>query len=190
VSLPTSACRDVFLPAVLIAGLLSLVPVQQGYAGPITKRLHGDGGDYTVACDTGPFAADYVAETASGVPLTSAYAVARDADKGLVRLMAEGGRRVKEYQIPHGLIRALIRVKRDADIPDRADLVFTVRGLILVETSTANAGIFTDSDVYQLPIGRDGKVQDGSLRGVPDDLREMLRLGLSAYDIRAARCLM
>jgi hypothetical protein len=182
-----SALTDALPRAALIVGLLSFVLAQDASAGPITKRVHGDGGDFITACDGGPFTADYAAETASGVPLTSPYAILRDADKGLVRLMAEGGRRVKKYEIPRTLIRAIVRVKRVAGIPDRADLVFTTKGLTLVDTYTANGGIFIDSDVYQLPYRRDGGVDDGPFRRSPD-LRDMLRVGLSVYDAREAKC--
>lgn len=180
------ALTDAFLRAALIAGLLSSGLAQSASAMPITKRIHGDGGDFVIACDAGPFAADYVAETASGVPPTSAYAIERGADKGLVRLMAEG-RRVKRYEIPRRLIRAIVRVKRDANIPDRADLVFTRKSLTLVHTSTADGGIFTDSDVYQLSYSRDGGVDDSPLRR-SRDLHDMLRLGLSVYDTHGAKC--
>jgi hypothetical protein len=185
-----ASARTKALPrAALIAGVLSSQLLQGAFAAAIAKRVHGDGGDFVVACDAGPFTADYAAETASGVPLASRYAVERGADKGLVRLMARGGRRVQKYEIPRAVIRALVRVKLDADIPDRADLVFTTKGLTLVHTATADGGIFTDSDVYQLPYSQDGGVDDSPDR-LSRDLREMLRLGLSVYDIHAAKCSM
>jgi hypothetical protein len=171
----------------LISVFFAVALLQDASATPITKRVHRDGGDFIGTCDAGPFVADYRAETASGVPLTSAYAIERGADLGLVRLMAEGGRRVKEYEIPRNLIRAIVRVKLDADIPSWVDLVFTEKRLTLVYTTTANAGIFTDSEVYQLPYNRNGGVDDGPLRR-DQDLRDMLRLGLSAYHIPEAKC--
>jgi hypothetical protein len=173
--------------AALMADLLLFMSSLDASAALITKQVRGHGGDFILVCDAGPFTADYVAETASGVPLNSAYAIERGADKGLVRLMDEGGRRVKKYQIPSHLIRAVVQAKRVADIPDRADLVFTTTTLTLVRTSTANGGIFTDSDVYQLPYSREGGVKDGPVHR-SQDLRDMLRLGLSVYDMRDAKC--
>jgi hypothetical protein len=178
---------DALPRAALLAGLLSCVLLQAAAAAPIAKRVHLAGGDFIVACDAGPLTADYMAETASGVPLTGSYATERGADKGLVRLMTEGGRRVIKYEISRALIRAIVRVKRDTVIPDRADLVFTAKGLTFVYTSTANGGIFVYSEVYQLPYSRGRGVDDGPLRR-RQDLRDMLHQGLSAYDTHTAKC--
>jgi hypothetical protein len=59
-------------------------------------------------------------------------------------------------------------------------LVFTVKGLLVIDTSTANAGIFTGSSVYQIPYSQDGGADDESIRN-KEDLRDGLRLGLSLY---------
>jgi hypothetical protein len=142
-------------------------------------RVHSDAlrADLVVSCTPGPVSSDYTAETASGVALTDPYAVARGADKGLVRLMDQGGRRTKRYVVPHDRIRAIVRVKYDGTLPDWADLVFTPSDLIVVRTSTANAGIFTGSDVYQLPFTD----HQPDLRALQQhqEVLQMTRLGLS-----------
>jgi hypothetical protein len=136
--------------------------LQDASAAIVTKHVHSDAADsdFIVSCDSGPIAADYAAETASGVPLTDPYAVQRGADKGLIRLMSQGGVRAKRYIIPHHLIRAIVRVQYDELIPDRVDLVFTMTDLMLIYTWTSNAGVFTTRDIYQLPYDGTGSVGD------------------------------
>jgi hypothetical protein len=92
--------------------------LQDASAAAVTKHVHSDAADsdFIVSCDSGPIAADYAAETASGVPLTDPYAVQRGADKGLISLMSQGGVRARRYIIPHHLIRAIVRVQYDQDL--------------------------------------------------------------------------
>ena len=185
------------LAILLLAAWAATLP--RDAAAATTKHVHSDaaGGDFIITCDAGPITADYTAKTESGIPLTDPYAVERGADKGLVRLMSEGGRRAMRYVVPHARIRAIVRVKADQTIPDWADLIFTRTGLTLVHTATANAGIFTDSDVYQLPYGQlpygqlpygpAGGIDKAGLKDAPDLLR-MLDLGLQVYDPRKVAC--
>ena len=179
---------SIMLSALLLA-LHAFVLPQNASAAVMTKRVHSDvaGVDFIVSCTPGPIAADYQAETGSGVTSTDPYAVQRGADKGLVTLMSEGGRRTKQYIIPQHLIRAIISVKYDVTIPDRVDLVFTPRHLVLIHTSTASAGIFTESDVYQLPYSGGRGVDRKPLQD-NQELLQMLDLGLSFYQPRNATC--
>jgi hypothetical protein len=141
------------LPSALVLAVHFFVLQRDASAAVITKHVHSDtaGGDFIISCDSGPITADYAAETASDVPLTDPYAVERGADRGLVHLMNQGGTPAKVYFIPHDLIRAIVSVKYDADVLDRVDLVFTTGDLMLIHTSATGGGIFTGSDVYQLP---------------------------------------
>jgi hypothetical protein len=167
-----------------MAGLLS----HGASAAVVETRVHGDAGDdYIVSCDAGPFTADYAAETASGESPESPYAVARGADKGLVRLMSRGGTPTQHYIVPRGDIRAIVKVRVDSVILDRADLVFTAPHLILIHTATADAGVFTSSDVYELPYRAGGHADTAAVRS-NRDLLQMLNLGLSAYRSRGNIC--
>jgi hypothetical protein len=136
--------------------------------------------DFVITCDPYPPAADYLAETYSGLPDTNPYVVERGADQGLVHLMNEHGRRVRHYRIPRGEIRAIVRVQYDMTVLDRADLVFTNNAVVLVHTATANAGIFTDSDVYRLGY-QDGRVVDAAHLVRDPSLEKMLALGIAFY---------
>ena len=143
---------------------------------PVRYRSDMRDTDLIVACEASPFK-DYVAETDSGVPLTDPYASERDADKGLVTLEGHGGKRLKSYTIDHRLIRGVVTLKYDMTVLDRTDLVFERHGLILVHTYTTNAGVFTVSDVFPLPVhgphGWDRKPLKGN-----GQMLMMLKVGL------------
>jgi hypothetical protein len=173
----------------LLSAFVFFALLQDVSAAVVTKHVYGDAADsdFIVSCDSGPIAADYAAETASGVPPTDPYAVQRGADKGLISLMSQGGVRAKRYIIPHDLIRAIVRVQYDQVIPDRVDLVFTTKDLMLIHTSTGNAGVFTTSDVYQLAYDGTGRVDRKPLQQ-NEDLLQVLDLGLSFYRPLNAKC--
>jgi hypothetical protein len=150
-----------------------------------TKRQPSDvtGVDWVASYESGPRYAAYHAETACDAPRDYRYATEHDADKGLVFLKDWHDRRVKQYTIPGARIRAIVHVKYDMTVLDRADLIFTDRpgqNLVVVHTTIGNAGIFTSSDVYALPY-RHGKVIDG--HRVLDDpsLIKMVAMGVSLY---------
>ena len=157
------------------------VAAPHGAAGA-SKRVPSDvaGVDLVVSCQPGPIATDYVAETASSMPLSDRYAVERGADKGLVRLMSRGGHRAKRYVIRRQAIRAIVALRYDMIDLDRVDLVSTARDVAFVHTSTANAGIFTISEVYELPVSPSGRVDKTALKG-DAQLTRLLVLGLSAF---------
>lgn len=158
-------------------------------ASTITKRIKSDIPeiDFVISCTSSPIPADYEAETASGIPLTDRYAVERDADKGLVRLMNKGGRRVRHYIVPRHAIRAMVTVAYDTPRPDRVDLVFTQKTMNLVHTATSNAGVFTSSDVYELRYKGGPSLDLTPLTG-RTDLLHRLKLGLSIYPPRKGSC--
>jgi hypothetical protein len=97
---------------------------------------------------------DYVAETDSGVPLDSEYARDRGADQGLVELHCVGGqesKRAKAFRIARADIETVVRVTYAMPVLDRTDVVLSRDRTWVVHTTIANAGIFTNSDVYELP---------------------------------------
>jgi hypothetical protein len=60
-------------------------------------------------------------------------------------------RRTPTYRIARARIRMAHRVRYDMDVLDRIDVIETLdRALVVVHTSTGNAGIFTHSDVWEL----------------------------------------
>lgn len=154
---------------------------------PVEHRVVSDEQTLMVSCTARP-KADYHAKTAAGVPLTSAYAIERGANRGLVTLIDRGRRRVKAFTMPHARIRAVVRVRYDQTLPEWADFVFTAKRLELVHTTTANAGIFTTSEVYDLPLGSDGRPKAEAAKG-DADVQPLLRIGLAAFDPLAERCL-
>jgi hypothetical protein len=63
---------------------------------------------------------------------------------------------------------------------EKADLVFTDKNLVLIHTYQTNAGVFTGSDVYELPYN-DREIVDKKLLERKKDLLNMLEAGLSLY---------
>lgn len=142
-----------------------------------------DGVDWVASYEPGPLRAAYRAETLCSLPLNDPYVIERDADKGLVFLKDQHDRRVKEYTIPGGRIRAIVHIKYGTNAPDRADLVFTDgrgRNLVLIHTTIENAGIFTSSDVYPLAY-RHGKVIDSHHLIDDPTLAKRVAMGVSLY---------
>lgn len=142
-----------------------------------------DGVDWVASYEAGPLPVDYHAETACALPLNDPYVVQRDADKGLIFRKDEHDRRVKQYTVAGARIRAIVRVKYNMAALDRTDLVFTdspSENLILVHTTTENAGIFTSSDIYPLAY-RGGKVVDKRRLVSDPSLNQMLAMGVSLY---------
>jgi hypothetical protein len=170
-------CVLALLPLVLLVLLLP----REASAAAVTKVVQTKTGDrFIVSCDIGPITADYAAETSSGVPSSDPYVVSRGGSGGLIRLMNQGGKQTQQYTLPHGDIRAIVRVKFDATALDRGDLVFVPQHLVFVHTTTADSGIFTTSDVYELPYGKSGGAGGKLLQG-NDDLQLLLNIGLSSY---------
>jgi len=152
-------------------------------------RVHikQSGEDFLISCQPGPLSADYNAATASGVALSTPYAVARGANKGLVRLMFQDRRRVKRFVVPGRSIQSLVTVKLQQTVPDKVDILYVPARMVVIHTSTSNAGIFTDSDVYRLPLDASGRVDRQALKNSPDVLQSV-NLGLSFYQAHLSRC--
>ena len=166
----------------LTAGPLRPTPAYAEVTRQVSDPISGD--RITVNCRTAPFTADYMVEATSGVPLGGPYGVERGADKGLIRLMNEGGRRVRRYIIGRRRLRGVVRLK--LGVSDHIDLVFTSARIVLVHSAIADGGIFTTSDVYPLAY-RNGGVDSRPLHG-NSDLRPLLTLGLAGFDRGSGRC--
>ncbi len=146
----------------------------------------GGGSQLTVITTSLKPPADYEAEVYSGVPLDGSYARERGLGKGLVYLVFEKQRRAT-FRVPHEKIRKLVRFVADDVAPvmvvktapvarTKIDVLDTQDGLVAVETVTANAGIFTTSDVYV--FGRGASI-DQRLAAVPPATRERLRRAIA-----------
>lgn len=116
-----------------------------------------------VVVSTQKATADYEAETYSGVPLDGAYAKERGVGKGLVWMVFEKQRR-GAFRIAKEKVKRIVHLAADDVAPvmivraattarTKIDVVDTAEGVVAVETVTANAGIFTTSDVYVFAKG-------------------------------------
>jgi hypothetical protein len=171
--------RRIF-PVIATAIALHALPAQGAFAPIQTRRIPSDitGVALAISCQPSPIAIDYEAETGSSIPLTDPYARARGADKGLITLKSEGDKRAKHYVIPRRSIQTLVRMTYDMDGLDRVDLVFTKARLVLIHTTGANAGIFTVSDIYEIPYMPDGRADRTALKD-DEQLLHLLDVGLS-----------
>ncbi len=140
---------------------------------------------------------DYQAEVYSGVPLEDRYARERGLDKGLVLMVFEKQRRAA-YRVPHEKIRKHVRLApTQAAAPvvvaslrpsapvrtiahDRVDVLATDDGIVVVDTTTTSAGIFTTSDVYAFPNGTSPEQRLAMLAPIPPLPRERVRRALEA----------
>ena len=103
-----------------------------------------------ISYEDAPMQQDYVAEHESGVDEKSEYAKWRGVDKGQIHFPCNG-KRLHEFSIPKNRITCLIVVKYNMTVLDRTDYVFTTDSIFEIHTTTADAGVFTDSDIEALP---------------------------------------
>lgn len=147
-----------------------------------TIRIPSDdvkGIDLVIQCGRPIPQSGYSAETDSGVPLDSAYALEREVHLGQVYMMKnnERQRREKAFQVSKDSIRYAINIRYDMDVLDKMDLLLTNKGLVVVHTYTTNAGIFTSSDVWEL-LGAT------RLSELPQPIRKLAQHGFDACDKR------
>ena len=130
---------------------------------------------------------DYQAETYSGVPLDSAYAKERGLTKGLVSMVFERQRR-PAFRVAHERIKKIVRLIEAAQasvviakstMTTRVDVLDTKDGLVVVETTTTNAGIFTSSDVYVFPGSASPAQRVSAIESMTPIMRERIRAALA-----------
>jgi hypothetical protein len=129
---------------------------------------------------------DYEAEIYSGVPLDGDLAKERGLDRGMVFMVFEQARR-PAFRRAQAKIRRVIRLaaedrasaltvtggpgttKPAATRPARehVDVLDTEDGIIVVDTTTHTAGMFTTSDVYVFPRGATLDQRVGLLQTLP-----------------------
>lgn len=177
--------------AVLLLVALTLLPMWAAAASLVLpgQQAEASDGDYRIACQKGPPAVDYRAWTESGVSLHDPYAVKRGLEKGLVSLMNDDERSVRTYVVPRQAIRGIVRVQFNSEMPDRVDLLFEQRELVVVYTTTTNAGIFTVSDVFWLPLKQvHAGTLDHTILAKDAEVPDMVKLGLVHYPRAPQSC--
>ena len=130
---------------------------------------------------------DYQAETYSGVPLDAPYAKQRGLAKGLVYMVFEHQRR-PAFRVGHERINKLVKLVEAAQasvviakstMTTRIDVLDTKDGIVVVETTTTNAGIFTSSDVYVFPREASPAQRHSSLESMAPTTRDRIRAALA-----------
>jgi hypothetical protein len=143
---------------------------------------------------------DYQAEVYSGVPLDDRYARERGVDKGLVLMVFDKQRRAA-FRVPREKIKKRVRLATTAQAAppvivaslgassrtaaanaagDHVDVLDTDDGVVVVDTATTNAGIFTTSDVYVFPRGATFDRCMAMVASAPLAARERVRAALGA----------
>jgi hypothetical protein len=93
---------------------------------------------------------DYIAEHESGVSDTSKYAKDREVNKGQIYFPCIN-KQMHDYRISKNTIVSIVSIKYNMAVYDKTDYIFTQDTIFEVHTSTANAGIFTNSDIKYKP---------------------------------------
>lgn len=97
---------------------------------------------------------DYRTPRYTEIPDSDPYLIERGGAEGGIRLMSEGGRKVKEFVIPRREIEGIVRMRYDMPVVYWTDVVITTSNVALIHTDYAIAGMFHPSDVYVLPRSR------------------------------------
>jgi hypothetical protein len=94
---------------------------------------------------------DYKAPAYCSLPDTDPYVTVRGADKGLVRVVTDNNKQLKEYIIPKEKLRAVVDVYFGRNVVEDYHFVFTDDKIVMIYRSNSNAGIFSGCDIYELP---------------------------------------
>ncbi len=97
-----------------------------------------------------PLQNDYKAEHESGVSDTSIYAIDRGVNNGQIFFPCINETR-NDYKIAKENILNIISIKYDMTVYDKTDYIFTHDSIFEIHTTTANAGIFMNSDIKIMP---------------------------------------
>jgi hypothetical protein len=168
-----------------------LAPLLVVFALALARPAHAGNGLAIIETTAKP-AGDYQAEVYSGVPLDGDYAKQRGLSKGLVYMVFEKQRRAA-FRVPREKIKKLVRIVADDVAPvmvvksaptarTKIDVLDTQDGIVAVETVTANAGIFTTSDVYVFARGQsiDQRLAAIGSPGTRERLRRAIALAQGA----------
>jgi len=142
-------------------------------AQPIELRIPSDGKSFPgrtliIRYDPKRSKYNYKAPAYSSLPDTDPYVTVRGHDKGLVRLMNDNNRRLKEYVVPKEKLRAVVDVYFGANVVEDYHFVFADDKIVVIYRSNLNAGIFSSCNIYELPYPRSGfELEDNILAGDP-----------------------
>jgi hypothetical protein len=90
----------------------------------------------------------------------------RGHDKGLVYVVTDNNRRLKEYVVPKEKLRAVVDVYFGKNVVEDHHFVFADDRIVVIYRSNLNAGIFSACDIYELPYPRSGfELEDDFLAG-------------------------
>ena len=140
-------------------------------AQPIELRIPSDGKSFEgetliIRYDPMQSKRDYKAPAYSSLPDTDPYVTVRGLDKGLVRVVTDNNRRLKEYIVPREKLRAVVDVYFGRIIVEDYHFVFADDRIVVIYRSNSNAGIFSGCDIYELPWPREGfELEDDILAG-------------------------
>ena len=98
----------------------------------------------------------YKAPAHCSLPETDPYVTTRGIEKGLVYIVTDNNRRLKEYIVPKEKLRAVVDVYLGRNIVEDYHFVFTDDKIAVIYRSNSNAGIFSGCDIYELPYPRPG----------------------------------
>ena len=90
------------------------------------------------------------------LPDDDPYVTARGAEKGQVRMVNEGNKRLREYFIRREDLLAVVDVYLGDNVVEDYHFVFTKDKYIAIHRSNANGGIFSVCRVFMLPYPRTG----------------------------------
>jgi hypothetical protein len=139
---------------------------------------------------------DYEAEVYAGAPLDGDIAKERGFDKGLVSMVFEKQRRAT-FRIGQARIRRIVRLAAEdrglvaavagakvvARPPrERVDVLDTDDGVVVVDTTSENGGLFTTSDVYVFARGASLEQRVGALQAVAPAAAKRVREALVAAE--------
>jgi hypothetical protein len=125
-------------------------------AQPIELRIPGDGNSFggdmlIIRYDPIQSKRDYKAPAYSSLPDTDPYVTVRGLDKGLVRVVTDNNRQLKEYIVPKEKLRAVVDVYFGRNVVEDYHFVFADDRIVMIYRSNSNAGIFSGCDIYELP---------------------------------------
>jgi hypothetical protein len=120
------------------------------------------------------------------LPLDDPYVIARGADRGLIRVHTSSGKRQKRYTIPREQLRAVVDLCLGPCITEGFEYVITADKVIVVHRSTANGGIFSRADVWEIPYRKNTREYDGYLKKYDFINRSLFKIAVDFYERRIA----
>ncbi len=137
---------------------------------------------YRISYDPAAQFQDYQAVACSVMPLDSPLAAERGVDKGLIVFPQDSMRRERSFSIPAA--QMLARIHGEPLTPEQTfvDVLITRDNITVVESTTANAGMFGMSSVYTLGKGAAGDTVMVALGAAGPHLSPVVNAALELYN--------